>query len=108
LNAIQSDEFLELLALSVDDLWTSLGAKFRRRGFDRLAEVALRVSALRAMQAHQERLSKSLRRIIRACGARLGDETEYARLILLACADLPADLRAASHIVADAGKRVRR
>jgi alkylhydroperoxidase/carboxymuconolactone decarboxylase family protein YurZ len=65
--------------------------------------VALRVLALRATQAHQERLNKHLRRIIRACGTHLADQTEFARLIRSACVHLPTDLRAALHIVADAG-----
>jgi hypothetical protein len=69
LNPIQWDEFLDLMALPARGLWTSLAAKFSRSGFDRLAEVALCASKLRAMQAHQERLNKRLCRIIRACGA---------------------------------------
>jgi hypothetical protein len=103
LNPIQSDEFLDLMALPVRDLWTGLGAKFGRSGFDRLAEVALPVLALPATQAHQERLNKHLRRIIRACGTQLADQTGFPRLILSACAGLPTDLRAALHSVADAG-----
>jgi hypothetical protein len=59
--------------------------------------------ALPAPQAHQEGLNKHLRRIIRACGTQLAAQTEFARQILSACADLPTDLRAALHIVADAG-----
>jgi hypothetical protein len=34
LNPIRSDEFLDLMAPPVRDLWTSLGAKFSRSGFD--------------------------------------------------------------------------
>jgi hypothetical protein len=103
LNPIQSDEFLDLSALPVRDLWTGLGAKFSRSGFNQLADVALRVLALRATQARQERLNKHLRRIIRACGMQLADRTEFAPLIRSACADLPMDLRAALHIVAVTG-----
>jgi hypothetical protein len=103
LNPISSDEFLDLMALPVRDLWTSLGAKISRSGFDQLAEVALRVLALPATQAHQGRPNKHLRQIIRACGTQLADQTEFARLILSACADLPTDLRVALHIVAAAG-----
>jgi hypothetical protein len=66
-------------------------------------EVALRVLALPATQAHRERLNKHLRRIIPACGTQLADQAEVARPILSACADLPRDLRAALHTVADAG-----
>jgi hypothetical protein len=63
-------------------LWTSRSANFSDSGVDQLGEVALHVLALPATQTHQERINKHLHRIIRACGARLGDETEYARLIL--------------------------
>jgi hypothetical protein len=34
LHPIQSAEFLDLMALPVRDLWTSLGAKFSRGGVD--------------------------------------------------------------------------
>jgi hypothetical protein len=55
--------FLDLMALPpVGDLWTSLGAKFSRSGFDRLAEVALRVRALPAMPAHEDRWQDRLGR----------------------------------------------
>jgi hypothetical protein len=54
LNPIQSDGFLDLMALPVRDLWTSLSTKFICSGFDGLAEVALRVLALPAMPAHQD------------------------------------------------------
>jgi hypothetical protein len=65
LNPIESDDFLDLVALPVRDLWASLGAKFGRSGFDQPAEVALRVLALPASQAYQERLNEHLRRLIR-------------------------------------------
>jgi hypothetical protein len=107
LNPIQSDGFLDLMALPVRDLWTSLGAKFSRSGplsgFDQWTEVAPRVLTLPATQAHQERLNQHPRRIIRACGTQLADQTEFAGPILSACADLPTDLRGALQSVADAG-----
>jgi hypothetical protein len=69
LNPIESDDFLDLVALPpavpVRDLWASLGAKFSRSGFEQLAGIALRVLALPAPQAHQELLNEHLRRLIR-------------------------------------------
>jgi hypothetical protein len=103
LHPWQPDEVLNLMALPVRDMWTSLAEKYSRSGFAQLAEVALRVLALPASQAHQERLNKHLRRITHACGARLGDETEYARLILSACDDLPSQIQARIREVADTG-----
>jgi hypothetical protein len=96
LNPIQSDGFVDLMVLPARDLWTSIGARFSRSGFEQVAEVAPRVLTLPATQAHQERLNKHLRRIIRACGTQLADRTEFARPILSACADLPTDLRTSS------------
>ena len=103
LNPWQPDEVLNMMALPVRDMWTSLAEMYSRSGFVQLAEVALRVLALPASQAHQERLNKHLRRIIHACGARLGDDTEYARLILSACDDLPSQVRARIRQVAETG-----
>jgi hypothetical protein len=79
LNPIQSDGFLDLKALPVRDLWTWLGAKFSGSGGDHEAEVALRVLAVPVTQAHHEWLNKHLRRIIRACGMQLTDQTEFGR-----------------------------
>jgi hypothetical protein len=100
---IQSDGCLDLMALPVRDLLTSLGAEFSGSAFDRLAEVAPRVLALPATQSHQKRLNNHHHRVTRACGARLGDESEFAGCSVSACADLPTDLRAALRRVADGG-----
>jgi hypothetical protein len=58
----QSDGFLDLMALQVRDIWTSLGAKVGRIGFARLADVAPRVLAFRAMPAHQDSWQERLGR----------------------------------------------
>ena len=71
------------------EIWDCWAATYRY-GLEQLSAVAMRLLAVPASEAHQERNNKVLREVYRTAGHALGPAQERARMLFASCPSLTA------------------